>query len=370
MNKKALQEQKAELLNKMEQLTSNAEVETRALNDEEIKAFEDLKKQIEQISKTLELFDTQKEMVEEPKKEKEGAEEMKDVEKRFRNGETIDIVEERAMIAEKGAQGVEVGKEIVEKLFENSAILPLTDIVTCQAESMEFLKEDELGDAGFIGEMTDVNVADFTLGKVAVKQIRCGSAIELSQHLINDRTIDIVGYSQNLVARRIGNSLAKAFITGAEDTKGKIEGLAQVSCEEVKGEVSIDTLMDVQLSMHPDLQNEAVWVINRATFNKIAKLKNVDGDYYMVKDFVNGKIVYNLLGHEVLINNAVVDNTVYFVNFKKAYKTIMKREFNISVIDNDSKNRLKGSATVVGDIYLGSSVVNVQAIKALKPAEM
>ena len=271
------------------------------------------------------------------------------------------------MTSDKGVQGVEVSKEIVEQLFENASILPLTDIVPCKGETMEFSKEDELGEAGFIGEMEDVELTDFKLGKVTVKQIRCGSAIELSKHLINDETVDILSYSQNLVAKRIGNVLAKAFVEGATDTKGKIEGLNEVECEVVNGGIEMDALMNVQLAMHPDLQNEAVWVMNRKSFNTTALLKNSNGDYYMVKDVVNGKVVYKLLGHEVLINNACADGVVYFVNFKSAYKTILKRAFEISVIDGDTKNKLKGSATVVGDIYLGSSVVNVQAIKALKP---
>lgn len=373
MNRKQLREQKQELLQQMQEMTNVSEIETRALNEEEISKFNELKEQIEKINATLKAFEELTEMVEEqPENKKDEVKENMNTEKRqlFKQGETINVVEERAMTVSKGAESVEVGNEIVEKLFENADILPLTDVVTSQNGSMEFLKENELGEAGFIGELSDVSKTDFSLEKVKVAQVRCGSAIELSQHLINDEAIDIVAYSQNLVARRIGNTIAKAYINGATDGNGKIEGLNDVEVEEIEGAIEIDDLMSVQLAMHPDLQNEAVWVMNRKTFNEVAKLKNSVGDYHLVKDIVNGKVTYMLLGHPVLINNAVSDNNraVYFVNFKRAYKTLMKRTFNLTVVDGDTKSRLNGTATVVGDIYLGASVVNADAIKALKVA--
>lgn len=51
---------------------------------------------------------------------------------------------------------------------------------------LEIMKEDNIGTAGFVGDMTDVAATDFTVKKVKLEQRRCGSAVELSQHLVND----------------------------------------------------------------------------------------------------------------------------------------------------------------------------------------
>ena len=57
---KKLMEQRAKLMEQMEELTQNAELETRAFNEDEEKSFDDLKNQIEAIDRTLANLEQQR----------------------------------------------------------------------------------------------------------------------------------------------------------------------------------------------------------------------------------------------------------------------------------------------------------------------
>ena len=54
MNEKELKEKRNELQAKMEEILNKAKIENRAMNDEEIKSFDDVEKEIKNIDATLE----------------------------------------------------------------------------------------------------------------------------------------------------------------------------------------------------------------------------------------------------------------------------------------------------------------------------
>ncbi len=118
---------------------------------------------------------------------------------------------------------------------------------------------------------------DFTMTKVRLDQKRVGTAIELSQHLVNDSGIDVVNYAINILSRRLGITLDASILIGDKATE--LEGiLKDVTIEDITSisstAITIDELFDVYNAMHPHYVGEAVWVVNRQTFNMIAKLKN------------------------------------------------------------------------------------------------
>lgn len=84
------------------------------------------------------------------------------------------------------------------------------------------------------------------------------------------------------------------------------------------------------LAVHPDHLAGSVFVMGRPAFNQVAKLKDAQGNYHVVKDVVNGKPVYKIFGHEILIQDkmpsaAAGSITVVFINFAEAYATMIKK---------------------------------------------
>ena len=57
MNEKQLKEKRNELQSKMEEILNKAKIENRAMNDEEIKNFDDVEKEIKNIDATLDRCD-------------------------------------------------------------------------------------------------------------------------------------------------------------------------------------------------------------------------------------------------------------------------------------------------------------------------
>lgn len=120
MNLKYLDEQRAENHNKMQEILESAKKEERALNEEEISKFNELKKLIEEIDATIQAEEESREMDIEEKKENKNEEIKDDVEK-------IDNVknEERAF-AEYIVSGKQRANSPGMSYGSNGAIVPTT----------------------------------------------------------------------------------------------------------------------------------------------------------------------------------------------------------------------------------------------------
>ncbi|QWH10415.1 phage major capsid protein [Bacillus mycoides] len=265
---------------------------------------------------------------------------------------------------------------IVEKLYESAPIFSRTKNFTPVNGFLEILREKTLGTASFVGEMNQSNMAnDFTMDKVRLDQKRVGSAIELSEHLVNDSGIDVVNYSIGVLSRRLGTKLDETVLNG-DKTKGEFEGiLNDVTIEDMisasSTDITIDELLDLYNSMNPSYIGGAVWVMSRPTFNKISKLKNTNGDYHLVRDVATTGPIYKLFGQPVLIQNVMPapvagERAVLFANFGEGYATMTKKGLTLKHISDDTTQALRGSHLLLLDGYMDGKVLNKDAIKALK----
>ncbi|HDV4624385.1 TPA: phage major capsid protein, partial [Bacillus anthracis] len=243
--------------------------------------------------------------------------------------------------------------------------------------TLEVLREKNIGDATFIGEMEDASMSDFTFDKVTLEQRRAATAIELSQQLVNDSGIDVVNYAVGVMTRRLARKLDETVLNG-DKTKKQFEGILTSTVAEVvgtheAGKISLDNLLDMTLAVHPDHLAGSVFVMGRPAFNQVAKLKDAQGNYHVVKDVVNGKPVYKIFGHEILIQDkmpsaAAGSITVVFINFAEAYATMIKKGAQMKRISDDTKQALRGSHMLMLDMYCDGKILNEDAIKFLKQA--
>ncbi|MED2708629.1 phage major capsid protein [Bacillus toyonensis] len=383
LNLKQLEERKQELLSEADGIEQSKEIEQRSFTSSEELRQEAILSEIRTINKQIDLknktqrngeiimntntietnFETEKRAVEQFL--------------RKQNGEEI-----RAMQANYGTGAgtgaltipTTLSNMIVEKLSENAPIFALTQNFTPESGFLEILREKSIGLAGFVGEMQDVTTADFTMDKVRLDQKRVGTAIELSQHLVNDSGIDVVGYSIGLLSRRLGLTLDNSVLVGDKATQ--FEGiLNDLTIGEQAGlatnDVTIDELLDLYNSMNPAYIGGAVWVVNRKTYNKIAKLKDGNGHYHLVRDVAETGPTYKLFGQPVIINDTMPDmetgqRAVLFANFGEGYVTMTKKGLNLQHITGDTKQALRGSQLIVLDGYMDGKVLNPAAIKVLK----
>ena len=247
--------------------------------------------------------------------------------------------------------------------------------MTPVAGSLEILQEKSLGEAGFVGEAEDLTLTDVSFEKIKLEQIRCGSAIELTQHLINDGGIDIVAYTKSALYKRLGFALDRSMVkgTGTKSFEGLVNAENIVESA-VQGAVSIDDFMDVMNAMHPTLQGGAVWVVSRPLFNQMAKWKDARGHFYLTREVINDKPAYRLFGAEVIVSDVVEgveagNKVAFFVNIAEAYRGMIKKDASLTEVVADRYNALKGIRTLILDIYADAKIANHQALVGLQVKE-
>ncbi|PEB44187.1 phage major capsid protein [Bacillus thuringiensis] len=384
MTSKQLEERKQELLSEADEIEESKATEQRSFTPSEQLRQEAILNEIRTINEQIDLknktqrngeiimntntietnFETEKRAVEQFLRKQDG-DEVRAMQANYGTG------------AGTGALTIPttMSDYIVEKLTEYAPIFARTKNFTPESGFLEILREKSIGTGGFVGEMQDVVANDFTMDKVRLDQKRVGTAIELSQHLVNDSGIDVVGYSIGLLSRRLGLTLDNSVLVGDKATQ--FEGiLNDLTIGEQTGlatnAITIDELLDLYNSMNPAYIGGAVWVVSRQTFNMIAKLKNdKNGEYYLVRDVAENGPTYKLFGQPVIINDTMPapeagQRAVLFANFSEGYVTMTKKGLNLKHITADTKQALRGSQLIVLDGYMDGKVLNPAAIKVLK----
>lgn len=389
MSLKALVEKRNALLDEAKMILDKVETEVRALTTEEDSEYELKIKEVEQINATIKKLEeraveeTTEEVVDSAVEEERNMEkvDIKELELRGldqlirrREGEEL-----RAITTGANGQVIptHLYPEVIRKLEEVAPLFSMVPKLTPEAGIIEIPRETGIGTAGFVGEMTNLNVNDFTMDKVKLEQRRCGSAMEISQNIINDSGIDVVSYAKDILYRRLGYALDRNIINGNKTSE--FEGLksAPETCNVqigTNGVVTIEDFINLLNSLHPTRQTGAVWVMSRELFNALSLLKDGNGNFYLLRqqNVVTGQPEYRLLNLPIYINDAVEGDfassskkVCYLVNFAEAYKGMIKKNMEMKQISGDTVQSLRGSHLLTLDIYADVKIVQPEAIRVL-----
>lgn len=380
---KALLEKRNAMLDELDTIATNVEVEVRGLTDAEDARVAELQDEITKLDKAIKFAESRaaEDVVIEDTEEREVEQDIKyetrAVEQFLRkeNGEEVRAV---TAASEPGKLTVptHLSNMIVEKLDEAAALFSRTRKFTPVSGVLEVLREQTHGTAGFVGELTDLTPNDFTMDKVRLTQKRAGTAIELSQHIINDSGINVVDYALNLLVKRLGKTLDANVLKGTGDVNNQFEGmLGHAKIENVvtavTGVIGSDDLVDLYNALHPEYQSGAVFVMNRKTFNTVVKLKDANNHYYFIRDITAAGAGYRLFGLPVLITDAMPDieadaQAILFTNFTESYATMVKKGMNLQHISGDTTQALRGGHLLLLDGYFDGKVLNEDAAKFLQ----
>ena len=380
MSLKALVEKRNKINAEAKALLDSVEVEKRGFAEGEEQRFLDLTAEVEKLDEEIRSLEKEKEedAVSVSENEERGNPTM-EKEMEIRGLEQFikgDVAGEEVRSMTTTSQGAiiptHLSQEIIEKLDEVAPLFAKVPKLTPVAGSLEILQEKSLGEAGFVGEAEDLALTDVSFEKIKLEQIRCGSAIELTQHLINDGGIDIVAYTKSALYKRLGFALDRSMVKGTG--VGQFQGLVNaknVIETAVEGAVSIDDFMDVMNAMHPTLQGGAVWVVSRPLFNQMAKWKDARGHFYLTREVINDKPAYRLFGAEVIVSDVVEgveagNKVAFFVNIAEVYRGMIKKDASLVEVTADRYNALKGIRTLILDIYADAKIANEQALVGLQ----
>ena len=133
-----------------------------------------------------------------------------------------------------------------------------------------------------------------TFDQISLSAYKLGTAIKVSEELMNDSVFDLETYIASEFGRRIGAAEEEAFLTG--DGSKKPEGIftkvaaTKGATTEITGStVSFDNIMDVFHSLRSVYRSKAIWILNDTTIKALRKIKDNNGNYIWQPSVVVGQ---------------------------------------------------------------------------------
>lgn len=397
MNLKYLSEQRVENQEQMQKILDKAKVEKRALSQEEIAKFNELKKLIEEIDATIKAEDEARKMEMEETPEEKAPKESDDVNKQERA--FVDFIitgeEKRANSPgmSYGSNGAivptTIAKKIIEKVKELSPIYEKVEKFHTKG-TLEIPVYN--ADSSVDSPTGDVNVAyqgdEFTAlvagqGKftsVELKGYSHGALSVISRKLLNNTDINITSFLTNKIAQAFADFWEKELLVGTGASNNHMTGAISTTNLVATGNTTytaanaakIDNLISLQLAIPQQYQKNAMWIMNKAVFTELRKLKDGNGNYYMAYGKgLTGGFDWEFLGKPVYISENMPEATaannipVLYGDFSGM---AMKISQDLEIQLMREKYIDKNAIGIVGWAECDSKIQNNQMIAGLKMA--
>ena len=382
MNLKALREKRNSLLTDLNNMVEAIETEVRSLTDEEVKAFGDKKAEIEKIDadikrveelRALSMGSTKEEIV-----EKRSQEEMeKRALENFLRGMDLTTEEKRVLQSTANTSAFlpqTIHKTIIEKLQEQCPILDKAKRFSTKG-TLRLIKENDIKAASVKAENQAFDAADPEFATVELKSYKIATTVQITFEMLANSDIDLSGYLSDLVVRRLSIALNRLFINGT-DTNTQPQGIAhyaknagqninKVTVSAAAG-LKITDLIKLQTSINPYYLNGAVFVMSRPVFQHVASMLDSMGRPYLTQDVINNKVVYRLLGLEIMVDEnmdtAMTTGKVPVImaNLGECYAVNMVKD--ITVKHMTEKGFTQGFEEFGAYVLADGKVINEQAI--------
>jgi HK97 family phage major capsid protein len=301
---KALIEKRNDLIEEMEGLVNKAKAETRAFDDGEIARMGEIKKEIGSIDATIKL-----------EEESRGLEKMTEVKKvdevNVEEQEMrafVELVREnRANTLTKADNGVIVPTTIANRIIETVKTLsPILNKVSMYhvGGNLRFPKGFDLTAGYQTAEFAELVTAQASFGSIDLGSFVIGASTKISKSLLNNAAFDVGNYTIGKVAQALAEFLEKELIVG---TASKMTGVLSATTTKnlaTAGTLTVNDLIDAQLTVKPAFQGNAVWLMHPTTFSAVRKLQAAAGDT-LVAGKIEGGFGYTLLGKEVILSESV-----------------------------------------------------------------
>ena len=376
---KGLVEQRADLVQEMKDLTDAAEVEKRALSEEEGQKFDELEKKVKDLDATIGRMERARALnLDAPGsdggdgaqgKEKEGLEER--AFEAYLRGEALnERADANLTFGENGAViPSSIANKIIKRVHDICPIYQMASRYNVGGTLSIPYYDDESSSIqmAYATEFSELESSSGNFKSIELKGFLAGVLSKVSKMLINNSQFDIVSFVITEMADAISRWIEKELING---TKDKIAGLQAGITQKVvaagAAEVTADELIDLQESVPDAYQAGAVWIMNRKTRTAIRKLKDGDGNYLLNRD-ATARWGYTLFGKDVYTSDSVPamaagKTTVYYGDMS-GLAVKLAEQVSIQVLRE--KYATQHVVGVVGWIEIDAKVENAQKLARL-----
>lgn len=380
MKLKYLTEQRAENQSKMQEMLNGAKDEKRAMTEEEIKKFKELKKMIDEIDETIKAEEiARKEELDESQKEETD-----------KQSESAEATEQRAFAnfirgikAEKRANNLDLGNngaivpqtianKIIEKVKEICPIYSLSEIYNVKGDLVIPYYSENAGEditCAYATEFTDLTSTAGKFTSINLSSYLAGALTKISKSLINKSDFDLTNFVINKMSAAIAEFIEKELLsgTGTNACQGVLTGATNIVESSTSGKVSADDLIDLQESVIDNYQKNAVFIMNRSTRKAIRKLKDGDGNYLLNRD-ITSAWGYSLLGKPVYTSENMpeigVNKKVIIYGDMTGLSVKLAKDVEIQVLQE--LYAAQHALGVVGWVEIDGKVTDQQKLAVLK----
>lgn len=383
---KALIEKRESILDKMEGLLEVAEVETRALTDDETTEYDGLKAEVEKIDATIKRIE-EKRAIEIPAQEETPAAapaaQTEDEKRAAQTEEIKGIFEKRdamtTTVNNKGGVVVnkELTSEIIKVLKDRSNVLGFFNMTTIKG-AVKVPKKTGSGVATWEDEQLVSNTSDKatvpTLELLELGQNRLYRESAVTQQMLNMEEIDLRAFIIDDIAETMGDSIEDAVFNGDGSKKptGILKGIAagkKVTLA-ARGSISFDDIKKCKAKLKKPALMGARWFMNSDTLLALDLIKDNEGRYILQPDITQPS-GYTLLGLPVEVTDVIPTlattdkNVVIVLANPAAYHVNMQKELALYIYD-DSAYKRAGLIGYGSDVYLDGKVKNDDVLAGIE----
>ena len=174
----------------------------------------------------------------------------------------------------------EFERRLVDALKEENFFRSLATIIRTSSGDRKIPVVTGHGEAAWMDENGLYPESDDSFGMTSIGAFKLGTAIKVSDELLNDSVFDLQAYIASEFARRIGTKEEEAFLIG--DGVSKPTGLfntAENGVTTAGANITFDDVMDLYHSLRSPYRKKAVWLLNDTTVKALRKLKDGNGNY-------------------------------------------------------------------------------------------
>jgi len=366
-------EQRNSLLDEMDELLKKAKEETRAFSDEESTRFEEIKKEIAKIDKTIKAEEEARSLDKKLPAKKAEQRTQEEAETRAFENYIRGVVEERADVnLTVGANGAvipsSIANKIIQKVYDISPIYQLATRYNI-AGSLSIPYYDESAgtiEMTYADEFVELESTSGRFTSIELKGFLAGALSKVSKSLVNNSQFDLVSFVVAKMAESIAKWIENQLLNG---TLNKITGLSTVKQSVIAAAATVltaDELIDVQEEVPDAFQGNAIWIMNKTTRKAIRKLKDGQGNYLLNKD-ATARWGYTLLGKDVYTsdNMSGMEAGKTAIYYGDMSGLAVKLSENVSIEILREKYATQHAIGVVGWIEIDSKVENEQKISKL-----
>lgn len=397
-NIKDLQEKRNKLFNEGKSLYSVEDgVETRSLSEEEKIHAKEIRDEIRSLDAQIEdekvnRVKNQDAIVEKrdasenlgENKDMSKEEEIRSMELYIRNETASDeyrdltasLTAANVSASTPGNGGVTIPKnvaaDVIAKLGEQAPVFGLAKQLPSVVGSLTVPRQGNLATSSFTGELENLAQLKPQFETVDLTQKRVGSFIQLTEQLLNDSAVDIVSYSIDFLAASLGAALEKNILVG--DTKGFSPVIGHVAAENLVkftnvAAPTVEELIDVTNAVNPSYLPGSVFVVSRAVYDVMSKLKDGDGQYLFFRGDTATAGHPTFAGFPVYVSDSLKDNVtsqVIFGNFTRGYSVMIKEGIALQMVSQDTTQVLAGGRLLAITGYMDGAVVDPFAFASSK----